>query len=138
MKRSAVLVTSIPLVAIACLVYVFARPPWTAMRLTGLILMNPALILLTVSRLQLGNSFSFRPQATKLVTRGIYSRLGNPIHVFGTMVFAGLVLFIEQPLLLVLLVPVLILEATRARREARILEQHFGEEYRRYRAATWF
>jgi protein-S-isoprenylcysteine O-methyltransferase Ste14 len=137
MKRSALMVTIIPVVAIGYLVYVFARPPWTAMRLTGFILMAPALILLTISRIQLGNSFSFGPQATKLVTHGIYSRIRNPIYIFGSMVFSGLFLFIEQPYLLLLLVPVLILQTTRARAEARVLEEHFGDDYRRYRAATW-
>jgi hypothetical protein len=79
------MVTIIPPLAIAYLVYEFAYPPWTAMRLAGLLLMTPALILLTVSRIQLGNSFSVSPQATQLVTRGIYSRIRNPIYVFGTL-----------------------------------------------------
>jgi protein-S-isoprenylcysteine O-methyltransferase Ste14 len=37
-----------------------------------------------------------------------------------------------------LLVPVLILQIIRARAESRVLEEHFGDEYRRYRASTWF
>ena len=138
MKRSELLVTVIPLVAIGYLVYVFARPPWTAMRLAGLILMIPALILLTISRIQLGNSFSFGPQATKLITHGIYSRIRNPIYIFGAMAFSGLFLFIERPILLLIIVPVLVMQVTRAQAEARVLEQHFGDDYRRYRASTWF
>src|SRR6266481_4408221 len=110
MKRSALLVTIVPLVAIACLVYEFAHPPWTSMRVAGLVLMSPALILLTIARIQLGNSFSLAPHATQLVTRGIYSRI-----------------FLERPLLLLLLVPVLILQISRARAEARLLEAHFGD-----------
>ena len=39
--------------------------------------------------------------------------------------------------LLLFLVPVLILQITRARAEARVLEEHFGDDYRRYRALTW-
>jgi protein-S-isoprenylcysteine O-methyltransferase Ste14 len=138
MKRSALLVMIVPLLAIAYLVYEFARPPWTPMRLTGLGLMIPALILLTVARIQLGNSFSLTPQANQLVTRGIYSRIRNPIYVFGTIVFTGLFLFLERPYLLLLLVPVLILQIGRARAEARLLEEHFGEQYRQYKASTWF
>ena len=138
MKRSALMVTIIPLLAIAYLVYEFAHPPWTVMRLAGLLLMTPALILLTVSRIQLGNSFSVSPQATQLVTRGIYSCIRNPIYVFGTLVFTGLFLFLERPFLLLLLVPVLILQITRARAEARVLEAHFGDQYRQYKAQTWF
>jgi len=138
MKRSALLVTIVPLFAIAYLVYEFAHPPWTPLRLTGLILMTPAPILLTVARIQLGNSFSLTPQANQLVTHGIYSRIRNPIYVFGTIVFTGLFLFLERPYLLLLLVPVLILQISRARAEARLLEEHFGEQYRQYKASTWF
>jgi protein-S-isoprenylcysteine O-methyltransferase Ste14 len=132
------MVTIVALLAIAYLVYEFARPPWTPMRLAGLLLMTPALILLTVARIQLGNSFSGAPQATQLVNRGIYSRIRNPIYVFGTIFFTALFLFLERPLLLLLLVPLLILQITRARAEARILEQHFGDQYRQYKANTWF
>ncbi len=138
MKLGAVIVTVVPLLAIAYLVYAFAHPPWSVQRIAGLLLMTPALILLTVARIQLGNAFSVRPQAKQLVTRGIYSRIRNPIYVFGTMVFSGLFLFLERPFLLLLLVPVLILQITRARAEARLLEAHFGDDYRRYKASTWF
>jgi protein-S-isoprenylcysteine O-methyltransferase Ste14 len=137
MKRSALMVTIVPLLAIAYVLYEFAHPPWTPLRIAGLILLFPALILLTVARIQLGNSFSFAPQATRLVTHGIYSRIRNPIYVFGTVVFVGLFLFLERPYLLLLLVPVLILQVSRARAEARVLEEHFGDEYRHYKATTW-
>jgi protein-S-isoprenylcysteine O-methyltransferase Ste14 len=138
MKRSALMVTIVPVLAIAYLVTKFAHSPWTSLRIAGLILMIPALLLLTIARIQLGNSFSLGPQATKLVTHGIYSRIRNPIYVFGTFVFSGLFLFLERPLLLLLLVPVLILQITRARAEARVLERHFGDQYRQYKDKTWF
>jgi protein-S-isoprenylcysteine O-methyltransferase Ste14 len=138
MKRSALMVTIIPILAIGYLVFEFAHPPWTPMRLAGLLLMTPALILLTLARIQLGSSFSVSPQAKQLVTHGIYSRIRNPIYLFAMSVLAGLFLFLERTYLLLLLVPLLILQVTRARAEARILEEHFGDDYRRYRAATWF
>lgn len=138
MKRSALMVTILPLLGIPYLIYEFSDPPWTTMRIAGLVLLIPALILLTVSRIQLGNSFSLTPQATQLVTTGIYSRIRNPIYFFGTFVAAGLFLFLERPLLLLLLVPVLILQVTRARAEARVLEARFGDAYHQYKAHTWF
>jgi len=133
-----VFVIVVPLVGIPFLIYEFAHSPWSPMRISGLVLMVPALALLTLARFQLGNSFSVSPQAKKLVTHGIYSRIRNPIYVFGAFVVAGLFLFLERPLLLLLIVPVLILQITRARAESRVLEERFGDEYRRYKASTWF
>ena len=138
LNRGVILVIVVPLVGIAVLIYEFAHPPWSPLRIAGLVLMFPALALLTIARFQLGNSFSLTPQAKTLVTHGIYSRIRNPIYVFGTFVIAGLFLFLERPLLLLLLVPVLILQIIRARAESRVLEEHFGDEYRRYKASTWF
>src|SRR5690242_13010445 len=103
LNRGVIFVIFVPLVAIAVLIYEFAHPPWSAMRIAGLALMFPAIILLTVSRFQLGNSFSVSPQAKKLVTHGIYSRIRNPIYVFGAFVVAGLFLFLERPFLVLLI-----------------------------------
>jgi protein-S-isoprenylcysteine O-methyltransferase Ste14 len=138
MQSGALMVTVVPVVGIAVIVYEFAHPPWTPLRIAGLVLMTVGLILLTISRIQLGNSFSLTPQAKKLVTHGVYSRIRNPIYFFGTFVFTGLFLFLEMPWLLLVIVPVLILQITRARAEARVLEEAFGDEYRRYRTSTWF
>jgi len=138
MNRGALLVTVVPLIGIALIVYEFAYPPWTVLRIGGLAIMAAAAMLLTVARIQLGNSFSVTPQARKLISHGIYSRIRNPIYFFGTFVFAGLFLFLERPWLLLILVPLLILQITRARAEARVLEERFGDEYRRYKASTWF
>jgi protein-S-isoprenylcysteine O-methyltransferase Ste14 len=138
MNRGVILVIVVPLVGAAVLVYEFAHPPWSPLRIAGLALMLPALALLTLARLQLGNSFSLTPQARNLVTHGLYSRIRNPIYFFGTFVIAGLLLYLERPYLLLLLVPVLILQIIRARAESRVLEERFGDEYRRYKASTWF
>jgi len=81
---------------------------------------------------------SVQAKATTLVTTRVYSRIRNPIYVFGILVFTGLFLFLEQPYLLLLIVPVLILQVSRARAEARVLEEHFGEQYKQYKATTWF
>jgi protein-S-isoprenylcysteine O-methyltransferase Ste14 len=128
----------VPVVVIPGLIYEFARPPWTALRIAGLVIALISFALLTLARLQLGNAFSITPQATKLVTAGIYSRIRNPIYVFSAVGIAGLLLFIEQPYYLLLFVIVIPLQIFRARREARVLEERFGEEYRKYRAGTWF
>jgi protein-S-isoprenylcysteine O-methyltransferase Ste14 len=125
-------------VRIAILIYEFANPPWSPLRIVGLLVMFPSLALLTLARFQLGNSFSVTPQAKSLITHGLYTRIRKPIYFFGSFVIAGLFLFIERPYLLLLLVPLLILQIIRARAESRVLEERFGDEYRRYKASTWF
>lgn len=138
MNRQARVFTIVPMVAIAAVIYLFAHPPWNAMRIAGLCLMVPNFVLLTVARVQLGNSFSIMPQAKGLVTRGLYSRIRNPIYVFSSLGIAGLFLYLNMPELLLLLLVLVPVQIFRAQREARVLEERFGEEYRRYKAATWF
>ena len=71
---------------------IFAAPgPWDLQRLGGAILAFVSLCLLGVSRFQLGRSFSVTPQARALVTRGIYSRIRNPIYVFSGSMIAGII-----------------------------------------------
>jgi protein-S-isoprenylcysteine O-methyltransferase Ste14 len=112
--------------------------PWTWMQTAGLCLMVPGLLLWLTAHMQLGQSFTLRAEARALVTRGLYSRIRNPIYVFGAIFLAGLVIFIGRPYLLLLFAILIPMQAARARRESRVLEERFGEEYRRYRAKTWF
>jgi protein-S-isoprenylcysteine O-methyltransferase Ste14 len=90
------------------------------------------------ARYTLGRSFSVRAKATELVTSGIYSKIRNPIYVFGVILIAGLILMLRYPALWVALVIAIPLQIVRARREARVLEAKFGEAYREYRRQTWF
>ncbi len=138
MKPSATFVTVVPSVVAIALVIHFAKPPWSAARIIGLVLMVTGFGFLTVARINLGNSFSVTPQATALVTKGIYARIRNPIYVFSTIGLAGASLFSGKPILLLLLLPLIVMQTRRARSEARLLEQRFGEAYRRYKAETWF
>jgi protein-S-isoprenylcysteine O-methyltransferase Ste14 len=92
----------------------------------------------TTARIQLGRSFSIAPKATALVTRGIYSKIRNPIYVFSATWIAGLALALGKPIALLLVIPIIPMQAARARRESRVLEAKFGEEYRDYRRKTWF
>ena len=128
----------VPVVAIAFLLFTQAPEVWRPIHIFGLVLLVPGLALLTLARIQLGNAFSVTPQATCLVTHGLYSRIRNPIYVFAMFVLAGLILFLKRPWLLLLLIPLFVLQLFRVRREAQILEQRFGDAYRQYRARTWF
>lgn len=91
-----------------------------------------------VARYQLGELFSIKPEAHALVTTGLYSKIRNPIYVFGMVMGAGLILALQRPPLWLLLVAAAVGQTIRARREARVLEAAFGDAYREYRRKTWF
>ena len=114
------------------------RQPLTPLRVAGLLIAAAAFILWSVARIQIGNSFSIKPKAKALVTRGIYARIRNPIYVFSTLWAVGLVLALGRPSWLAFLLVLVPMQVVRARREARVLEEKFGEEYREYRRKTWF
>jgi protein-S-isoprenylcysteine O-methyltransferase Ste14 len=125
--------------AIALFAFVWFWPaPWNAQRVIGSALLLIGMLLVFTARLQLGRSFSLTAQARQLVTRGLYSRIRNPIYVFGSVAIAGLCLIVQRPMVWTLVVVVVAIQVVRARREARVLEAKFGDEYRAYRSRTWF
>jgi protein-S-isoprenylcysteine O-methyltransferase Ste14 len=138
MKRSALAVTLVPLVVVVFLILKPPQVPWTGLRIVGLIAPVSGFAALTVARVQLGNSFSIRPEAHELVTRGIYSKIRNPIYVFSAIAIAGLLLYLNRPDFLWIFLILIPLQIVRARRESRVLEQRFGEAYRQYKTNTWF
>ena len=111
--------------------------PWTALRVAGVTLMVPGLVLWGIAHVQLGDSFAIGAEARQLVTRGIYSRFRNPIYLFGGIGLAGFMLTIEQPILLLAFVVLVPMQIVRSRREARVLEEKFGDEYREYARRAW-
>ena len=104
----------------------------------GLFLLLPGFIFWTIARFQLGRSFTVSAQATQLVNRGLYSKIRNPVYVFGSCVIAGLILFLGRPLWLLVFVIIIPLQIWRAGKEAQVLEASFGDAYRAYRTSTWF
>lgn len=89
------------------------------------------------ARLQLGSAFTVRPEARRLVTRGLYSRIRHPIYLFGSGAYFGALLALQIWPVLAAWAALLPLEVLRARRESRLLSATFGEQYRRYRRRTW-
>lgn len=114
------------------------HPAWTAVSIMGMCLLIVGFVFWTVARLQLGASFAVRAQARQLVTRGLYSKIRNPIYVFGSFVIAGAILVFFRPIGLLIFAVIIPLQIWRARKESAVLEAAFGEEYRKYRAGTWF
>jgi protein-S-isoprenylcysteine O-methyltransferase Ste14 len=125
-------------IALTVLVLQFAHEPWPPLRIAGAALALASLVLILIARFQLGGAFSIRAKATCLVTTGLYARIRNPIYTFGCFFFLGVAIFIPFWPLLLLLIIVIPMQIVRARREARVLEATFGDEYRRYRQQTWF
>lgn len=140
MRRSRLIFDVFQIASVALLfVYLFSRRgPWDAQRDLGMALILIGLLGIAIARFQLGGSFSIVPQARQLVTHGLYSRIRNPIYFFGTILFAGLIIFLHRPILWILFVVMVILQMIRARREAQVLEAAFGDAYREYRRKTWF
>jgi protein-S-isoprenylcysteine O-methyltransferase Ste14 len=116
----------------------FQPAEWTAMQTAGLCLLAAGFVLWTLARFQLGNSLTVTPQAKALVTRGLYSKIRNPIYFFASMVIVGFLFLLGRPWWLLIFVVLIPLQFWQARNERRVLEAKFGDEYRRYRAGTWF
>ena len=116
----------------------YAPAMWTPLRAAGLCLAVAGFALWTTARFQLGNSFAVTAQARKLVTRGVYGKIRNPIYVFGSLFIAGYMLLMGRPLWLLIFVAIIPLQLWRAGKESKVLEEKFGDEYRAYRAGTWF
>lgn len=112
--------------------------PWTWVRWLGLVLVVVGMVLVLAARVQLGTSFSITPQARRLVAHGIYSKVRNPIYVFGLAAIAGFFLIIRVRWAWILWVALVLMQVVRAHREAAVLEAKFGDEYRQYRLKTWF
>jgi protein-S-isoprenylcysteine O-methyltransferase Ste14 len=129
---------AVALVAVVLLLLHAHEVEWNPARVVGGVLVAGSFPLFVLARIQLGSAFSIKAKAQKLVTTGLYSRIRSPIYFFGGVSVAGLSLFLSPwgPLVVVLVIAPL--QKIRARNEARVLEEAFGEEYRRYRSKTWF
>lgn len=112
--------------------------PWTPLRAIGICLLVTSEVLFIVARFQLGASFSVRPQAKTLVTRGLYARIRNPIYTFGGLSLAGLILVLDRPLYLLFFVVLVPVQLMRSRKEEKVLTERFGDTYLRYKEHTWF
>lgn len=124
---------------VAGLWLVFSRPgPWDLQRSMGAVLVVVGLAGIATARYHLGKSFAVRAEAHQLVTNGVYSKIRNPIYVFGVVMLAGFVLVLHRPVLWFAVAAIVIMQLVRARREATVLEAAFGDAYREYRRKTWF
>ena len=57
-------------------------------------------VLMIVSRRQLGGSFSVRPEARELITKGLYARIQHPMYVFLDLFLASVIAALGVPVFL--------------------------------------
>jgi len=95
-------------------------------------------VLWFIARAQLGEAFSVRPEARRLVTTGLYSKLRHPIYVFGTSAFLLVLLALQGWQALILWAILVLVQIVRARREEHTLAEAFGADYEEYRRTTLF
>ena len=123
---------------LAFAVFVVSQEPLSTRYLIGIGIAVAGFVLSLLARAQLGRSFSIRPQARMLVTTGLYSRFRHPIYLFRGIAFLGLFIALGKWIPTLCFLLIYPLQILRARKEEKVLEQAFGEEYRRYKASTWF
>jgi protein-S-isoprenylcysteine O-methyltransferase Ste14 len=133
-------IATLAVVALAAPIFVitFWGLPWTASRIAGLAIAIPSLLLLALARIQLGRAFSVQAKATMLVTTGLYSRIRNPIYIFGALTVAGFILWANQPWGLLIFGVMIPMQVARSRKEERVLTEKFGAQYLEYKRQTWF
>jgi len=118
--------------------FVAIHEPGSTHYLIGLGIAVAGFALSIVARVQLGRSFSIRARATRLVTTGLYSKFQHPIYLFRGIAFLGLFIAWGRLIPLICFLLIYPLQNLRAKREGKVLEDAFGDEYRRYKASTWF
>jgi protein-S-isoprenylcysteine O-methyltransferase Ste14 len=135
MSGGAKLMTALPVAMIAAWMATRSEGPWTLIRVLGLALILIGLGVATVARIQFEREYS---KDSGLVTRGVYGRLRHPIYMFSGIAFAGLLLYLNEPLGLLGLLPIQLVLLPLARREEQELEARYGQQYRQYKRQTWF
>ena len=111
---------------------------WTPWQVVGAAIFVPAFLLFALARIELGRAFSLRAKASTLVTTGLYARIRNPIYVFGGLIIAGFLIFVQRPRWLLIFVVLIPVQLMRVRKEEQVLDAKFGDSYREYKRKTWF
>lgn len=136
--RSNLLTLAAVIFAMVLLSFYLPEIEWSGAKIVGAVIVGVSLPLFVVARLQLGRSFSVRAKARELVTTGLYSRIRNPIYLFGGLIIVGVSLFVSVWGPLVVILVLAPLQLYRVRKEEQVLARAFGEEYERYKKKTWF
>ena len=104
----------------------------------GIIIAATSLALIIIGRRHLGASFSVLPAAKGLVKTGLYSRIEHPLYTFLDIFLIGIIIALNIPVLLWVWGALVVVHLVESRREEKVLESAYGEEYAEYRSRTWF
>ena len=136
--KSNLLTLAVIVVIVASLLVYAPEVDWSTAKVIGAVIAGISFPLFALARWQLGSSFSVKAKASRLVTTGLYSRIRNPIYLFGGLFIVGLSLFLSPWGPLAVALVIVPLQVVRAGREERVLAEAFGEEYERYKSKSWF
>ena len=137
MDTGAKFVTFAPIIPIVVILALLFHGPWSPARILGFVLCVSAFSVMTWARLNLGSSFSIAPEARKLVTKVVYSKVRHPVYTFGILFIAGLILYTGKFWFLVILIGLIPIQIARARAEEKVLIAKFGDDYLNYKKTTW-
>ena len=119
-------------------VWVAAHPQASIRYWLALAVAAAGFALWIAARVQLGSAFSVGAKATHLVTTGLYSKIRNPVYFFGHIAILATAVAWGKWIWIVLVLLGIPMQMMRAYREQQVLEAAFGDDYRRYKAQTWF
>lgn len=107
--------------------------------MAGIFLTLLAYIPWIAARYELGNSLTVAPEAKKLVTTGIYSKIQHPMYISQILVLCGFALFLQSWIFgLVAVLGYGALSIYRGMEEHKVLKNAFGSSYEEYASKTWF
>ncbi len=111
---------------------------WFILRLVLLFVCLVSFLLWSVARYQLGASLTFLARTDgPLITNGLYSKIQNPIYLFGTISLSSFVLLINRPMWLLLLVIIVPMQIVRSKHETKVLLEKYDEVYEDYLRQLW-
>lgn len=112
---------------------------WWMVRLALLLVSTTSFLFWTLARYQLGSSLTFLAKADgPLITTGLYSKIRNPIYVFGTISMSSYLLLINKPEWLLLLLVVVPMQIIRSNQETKVLRKKYDDLYENYERTLWF
>lgn len=104
----------------------------------GLTISIPSYMLWVLARFQLGLSFTYLPEASKLVKTGLYAIFSHPIYLFSGFAVFGYLLLLGNHTWLAVFVVLLPVQWLRARLEDKVLGDTFGREFELHRESVLF